>query len=57
LRSSLVVAEVALALVLLVGAGLFLRSLAALEDVKPGFQTAGVITGGLSLPRARYDTL
>jgi hypothetical protein len=56
LRSSLVVAEVALALVLLVGAGLFLRSLAALEDVKPGFQTAGVITGGLSLPRARYDT-
>jgi len=56
LRSSLVVAEVALALVLLVGAGLFLRSLAALEDVNPGFQTAGVITSGLSLPRARYDT-
>jgi predicted permease len=56
LRSSLVVAEVALALVLLVGAGLFLRSLAALEDVNPGFQTAGVITGGLSLPQARYDT-
>ncbi len=56
LRSSLVVAEVALALVLLVGAGLFLRSLAALEDVNPGFQTAGVITGGLSLPPARYDT-
>jgi predicted permease len=56
LRSSLVIAEVALALVLLVGAGLFLRSLAALEDVNPGFQTAGVITGGLSLPHARYDT-
>ena len=56
MRSSLVVAEVALALVLLVGAGLLLRSLAALEDVKPGFQTAGVLTGGLSLPRARYDS-
>jgi predicted permease len=56
LRSSLVVAEVALALVLLVGAGLFLRSLAALEDVNPEFQSAGVITGGLSLPHARYDT-
>ena len=41
---------------LLVGAGLFLRSLAALEDVNPGFQSAGVITGGLSLPIQRYDT-
>jgi predicted permease len=56
LRSSLVVAEVALALVLLVGAGLFLRSLAALEDVNPGFQSAGVITGGLTLPHTRYDS-
>jgi len=56
LRSSLVIAEVALALVLLVGAGLFLRSLAALEDVNPGFQSAGVITAGLSLPHQRYDT-
>jgi predicted permease len=56
LRSSLVIAEVALALVLLVGAGLFLRSLAALEDVNPGFQSAGVITAGLSLPQQRYDT-
>ena len=56
LRSSLVVAEVALALVLLVGAGLFLRSLAALEDVNPGFQPPACMTGGLSLPHARYDT-
>ena len=56
LRSSLVVAETALALVLLVGAGLFLRSLAALEDVNPGFQSAGVVTGGLTLPHTRYDS-
>ena len=54
LRSSLVVAEVALALVLLAGAGLFLRSLAALQDVQPGFQSGGVITATLTLPLARY---
>jgi predicted permease len=55
LRASLVVAEVALALVLLVGAGLFLRSLAALEEVNPGFQPDGVISGSLSLPPGRYE--
>ena len=54
LRAALVVAEVALALVLLVGAGLFLRSLAALEDVNPGFQSKGVIAASLSLPPAHY---
>ncbi len=54
LRSGLVVGEVALALVLLVGTGLFLRSLAALENVNPGFQPQGVITGALALPPARY---
>ena len=54
LRASLVIAEVALALVLLVGAGLFLRSLAALEDVNPGFQPSRAIAASVSLPPARY---
>ncbi len=57
LRASLVIAEVALALVLLVGAGLFLRSLAALENVNPGFQPNGVITASLSLPPTRYPDI
>ncbi len=54
LRSTLVVGETALALMLLVGAGLFLRSLARVEDVRPGFEPAGVMTAGLTLPRTRY---
>ena len=55
LRAGLVIGEVALALVLLVGAGLFLRSLAALEEVNPGFQPNGVVTGSLALPDAQYS--
>src|SRR5579863_4684297 len=54
LRSGLVIGEVALALVLLVGAGLFLRSLASLEDVNPGFQPNGLITGAVTLPPTQY---
>lgn len=54
LRAGLVIGEVALALVLLVGAGLFLRSLASLEEVNPGFQPQGVITGFVSLPENQY---
>jgi predicted permease len=54
LRSSLVIGQVALALVLLVGAGLFLRSLKSLEDVSPGFQPNGVITGSVVLPKEQY---
>ncbi len=55
LRAGLVIGEVALALALLVGAGLFLRSLASLRDVNPGFQPHGVITGFVSLPPAQYS--
>ena len=54
-RASLVIGEVALALVLLAGAGLFLRSLASLEDVNPGFQPAGVITASVALPPVEFN--
>lgn len=51
LRSALVVAETALALMLLVSAGLFLRSFLRLEDVNPGFNSHGVMTASFALPR------
>ena len=54
LRSGLVVAEVALALVLLIGAGLLLRSFARLTRVQPGFDPANVTTVSMSLSPSRY---
>jgi putative ABC transport system permease protein len=56
LRSMLVVAEIALALVLLTGAGLLIRSAIALNGVDPGFDPRGVIAGRVSLPAADYAT-
>lgn len=56
LRSALVVAEIALALVLLTGAGLLIRSAVALNGVDPGFDPRGVVAGRISLPAAAYPT-
>jgi hypothetical protein len=54
LRGLLVLLETALALVLLVGAGLLLRSLLALGRVDPGIEPDRLLTLRLSLPPARY---
>ncbi|HEU4431963.1 MAG TPA: ABC transporter permease, partial [Pyrinomonadaceae bacterium] len=55
LRRTFVVAEVALALVLLISAGLLVRSFGKLLDVRPGFDPHNVITLRTSLPGAQYD--
>jgi putative ABC transport system permease protein len=54
LRSALVVAEVAAALILLAGAGLMLRSMAAVLHVSPGFDPSHVLTAHIRLPLYRY---
>ncbi len=56
LRDGLVMAEVALALVLLVGAGLLLRSFVHVLQADAGFRPEGVLTASVPLPQARYDT-
>jgi putative ABC transport system permease protein len=55
LRSSLVIVEMALALILLVSAGLLIRSLIRLQNVNPGFDPYNVMTGSLDLPDAKYS--
>jgi putative ABC transport system permease protein len=55
LRSSLVIVEMALALILLVSAGLLIRSLIRLQSVNPGFDPHNVMTASLDLPDAKYS--
>ena len=54
LRTGLIVAELALALMLLVGAGLLIRSSLALQRVDPGFDPSGVLSARFALPAAEY---
>ncbi len=56
LRNMLVVVQVALAFVLLIGAGLLIRSFRAVLSVDPGFTAAHVHTATINLPRLRYDS-
>ncbi len=55
LRSMLVIAEVALALVALVGAGLFLRSMQNVQKVDPGFESSKLFTLNFDLTTQRYE--
>jgi putative ABC transport system permease protein len=55
LRSALVIAEVALSIVLLIGAGLMTRTFLALTRVDLGFQPANLLHAEVSLPRGRYE--
>ena len=54
LRNALIILEVSLSLVLLVGAGLLLRSFERLTNTSPGFNSRSLVSGLLSLPKARY---
>lgn len=57
LNSVLVVAETAIGLVLLVGAGLLVRSLVHVLNVDPGFNTRNVLTASVNLPESQYPGL
>jgi putative ABC transport system permease protein len=54
IRAALTVAEVALSVALLIGAGLLIRSFARLQQVNPGFNTSGLMTARVGLPNTTY---
>jgi putative ABC transport system permease protein len=54
IRNLFVIAEVALSLVLLIGAGLMIKSFLRLQNVKPGFRTENILTLRLQLPGSKY---
>jgi putative ABC transport system permease protein len=56
-RQAMVIAEVAVALLLVTGAGLLIRSFVNLVRVNPGFDSRGVMTFPVSLPTTKYATL
>ncbi len=55
-RAALTIAEVALSVALLIGAGLLIRSFARLQQVSPGFQTSGLMTARIGLPNMAYPS-
>ncbi len=55
-RAALVLAQIALSVVLLLGAGVMVRSLTRLLGISPGFETTHAISFGIGLPGKRYDT-
>jgi putative ABC transport system permease protein len=57
LRRTLIVAEVALALMLLTGGGLLLRTFVELQNADLGFDPENVLVGGISLPRTSYESV
>ncbi len=54
-RAAIIASEVALSVVLLIGAGLMIRSLVRITQVDPGFDVSQITAFRLSLPSARYD--
>jgi predicted permease len=56
-RNILVVVEVSLSLILLVGAGLLIRSFKVLREVDPGFQSSGVLTQTVAVSRAKFANI
>ena len=56
LRGAFVATEIALALILLIGAGLLIKSFSRLQAVDPGFDASNVLAMSVSVPRWKYDS-